>query len=143
MVGYAQTTGNAAYHAFLYEHGAMTDLGTLGGTRSFALGVSAAGQVVGYAQTTGDAVSHAFLYEGGVMLDLNDLIDPLAPLLGQFELFDARAINSFGDIAATGVIDGRQHAFLLTRIETPEPAALGLLRLGFVALLCGRRRVVT
>ena len=34
-------------HAFLYSDGAMTDLGTLGGTNSWASGINDRGQVVG------------------------------------------------------------------------------------------------
>jgi probable HAF family extracellular repeat protein len=30
ILGQAYLAGNAAYHAFLYRHGAMNDLGTLG-----------------------------------------------------------------------------------------------------------------
>ncbi len=32
VVGYGYTAGNAAYQAFLYSNGVMTNLGTLGGT---------------------------------------------------------------------------------------------------------------
>jgi probable HAF family extracellular repeat protein len=61
----------ASYHAFLYSHGTMMDLGTLGGFHSIARAINAAGQVVGYAETFGQ--SHAFLYSDGVMNDLGTL----------------------------------------------------------------------
>src|ERR1039458_9086707 len=51
----------------------ITDLGTLGGTQSWASGINASGQVVGSAQIAGDATWHAFLYSGGIMTDLGTL----------------------------------------------------------------------
>ncbi|PWU15914.1 MAG: HAF repeat-containing protein [Verrucomicrobia bacterium] len=72
VVGYAFTTsGNK--HAFLYSAGAMTDLGTLGGSSSQANGINNSGQVVGHAYLAGNASYHAFLYSGGGMADLGTL----------------------------------------------------------------------
>ncbi|MBU1666511.1 MAG: HAF repeat-containing protein, partial [Gammaproteobacteria bacterium] len=52
----------------------FTGLGTLGGTESGALGVSADGAVVvGYSDITGDVASHAFRWTGGAMSDLGSL----------------------------------------------------------------------
>ena len=41
----------------------MVDLGTLGGSQSFAVAVNDHGQVVGYSHTAGDAESHATLWD--------------------------------------------------------------------------------
>ena len=49
-----------------------TDLGTLGGSSSYAHGINARGQVVGYSSTASDDW-HAFLWEGGTMTDLGTL----------------------------------------------------------------------
>jgi probable HAF family extracellular repeat protein len=51
----------------------ITDLGTLGGTWSFATGLNDNGQVVGAATLPGDTVQHAFLWQNGSMTDLGAL----------------------------------------------------------------------
>jgi probable HAF family extracellular repeat protein len=50
----------------------MTDLGTLGGSSSWATAINPSGQVVGQSETArGD--EHAFFWEKGVMTDLGTL----------------------------------------------------------------------
>jgi probable HAF family extracellular repeat protein len=51
----------------------MNDLGTLGGTESFAYGINASGQVAGGSFTGNGFSSHAFLYSNGTMADLGTL----------------------------------------------------------------------
>jgi probable HAF family extracellular repeat protein len=66
----------------------VTDLGTLGGTSSYAYGINASGQVVGQAEIPGWGF-HAFLYSDGKMTDL-----------GTFDgrSSSARAINDAGQV---------------------------------------------
>jgi probable HAF family extracellular repeat protein len=66
-VGISFPTGNAAYHAFrtvangpIVQGAGGSDLGTLGGIRSFGFGINASGQAVGTALTSGNAATHAF-----------------------------------------------------------------------------------
>jgi probable HAF family extracellular repeat protein len=56
-------------HAFLWQDGTMTDLGTLGGHSSSATGINARGQVVGFASTADEAI-HAVLWDHGTTTDL-------------------------------------------------------------------------
>jgi probable HAF family extracellular repeat protein len=60
----------ARAHAFSWQNGVMTDLGTLSGPGGYsrAESVNRLGQIVGFSWV-GNAI-HGFLYEGGVMTDL-------------------------------------------------------------------------
>ncbi len=120
----------------------VTDLGTLGGSSSYAYGINSSGQVVGWTDigdiSDGNRVEHAFLYSGLTMTDLNSLIDPSSG----WELDSAQAINDAGQIVGYGINGlGQEHAFLLT--PTPEPSTLVLLGVAAIGLLgyAQRRRV--
>jgi probable HAF family extracellular repeat protein len=64
-----QIVGYSGSHAFLYQNGALIDLGTLGGTESQAYAINNLNQVVGLSFLA-SGERHAFLYENGVMKDL-------------------------------------------------------------------------
>src|SRR5574341_1289131 len=51
----------------------LIDLGTLGGSKSFAHAINEAGQVIGYYFLAGNTSYHPLLWEGGVMTDLGTL----------------------------------------------------------------------
>jgi probable HAF family extracellular repeat protein len=69
IVGYG-TNASGDEHAFVYDNGVVTDLGTFGGENSSAMAINNAGQVIGIAQTAGDAEWDLFLYSNGQMTDL-------------------------------------------------------------------------
>jgi probable HAF family extracellular repeat protein len=75
IVGTAQRAGNAARRAFVYQNGAMTELGlaSFGGTDSAATAISDFGPIAGWASTAGNASTRAFLYDLGVTTNLGTL----------------------------------------------------------------------
>jgi len=116
VVGYAQVS-SGENHAFLYQAGRLTDLGTLpGGTQSYAYAINNLGQAVGASDWSAGA-QRAVLFERGVPRDLNGMI----PAGARWLLTEARDINDSGQIVGTGVFDGQVRAFLLT------PAGAGML----------------
>jgi len=68
------TSGLALRHAVRWQHGTVTDLGSLGGVM-FNAGnaINNAGQVVGQSDLPGDTATHAFFWQNGVMTDLGTL----------------------------------------------------------------------
>src|SRR5262249_12139913 len=97
-------------HAFLWQDGRMSDLGTLPGFQtSTAEGINASGHVVGYAwNSRGD--SRPFLWTAEGMKDLNELIDPAS----DWVLETAWDINNHGQIVGHGTAAGMPRAYLLT-----------------------------
>jgi probable HAF family extracellular repeat protein len=87
--------GQPDFHAFLWASGEFTDLGTLGGSASFAVGMNNRAQVVGYAFLDGDQAFDAFLWEDGLMRDLG-------VLPGDF-IAQANGINERGEVIGSSV----------------------------------------
>jgi probable HAF family extracellular repeat protein len=103
VAGYGTAATNV-FHAVRWSAQVPTDLGTLGGTHSFASGINGAGDVVGSSSMPGDAGQHAFLYSGGVMQDLGTLG-------GSFSW--AAGINEAGLVVGSATtISGQGHAFI-------------------------------
>jgi len=80
-------------HAFLWTKATgMRDLGTLGGSQSFAFGISSSGEVVGCSDVAGDLQRHAFKWtQGGGMQDLGTLTG--------YDSGCALGINNSGQVA--------------------------------------------
>jgi probable HAF family extracellular repeat protein len=59
-----------------HTHYTVTDLGTLGGTFSFAGGINNRGDIEGFSTLPGDTAVRAFLWQKGLMADLGTLGGP-------------------------------------------------------------------
>lgn len=99
----------------------MKDLGTLGGSQTFAADLNNFGQVTGSSNLKGDTTSHAFLYSHGRIKDLGTLGG---------ELSDGCSINDAGEIAGTSMRRGttNYHAVLFSRGRIIDLGTLGGLR---------------
>ena len=104
IVGTAQTAGNAARRAFIYQNGTMSLLNnTFGGTDSAATAVSEFGDIAGWASTTNNASTRAFWYSLGVTKNLGTL--------GGASV--ATGVNDHSEIVGySEVASGARHAFL-------------------------------
>ena len=100
-------------HGFLWEDGAMHDLGTLGGPDSLAYWVNEKGQVAGFSYInstpnplTGVPPGHPFLWENGTMHDLGTI--------GGTQVFDLDGLNEHGQIIGQMTLadEGKSHPFL-------------------------------
>jgi probable HAF family extracellular repeat protein len=107
LVGWTEQLSSAnSFQAVLYSGGAFHQIGTLGGSISWAYAINNSGQIVGWAQTSaGD--SHAFLYANGGMMDLGTIGG------GDSQ---AHAINDAGEVVGDSEpandVNGNIHAFL-------------------------------
>jgi probable HAF family extracellular repeat protein len=70
----------------MWTNGTITDLGTLGGTRSAAHAINDNGQVTGWAQTAGDAID-AFVWSNGTMTDPGTFgLDPVGEAINDHDV---------------------------------------------------------
>jgi probable HAF family extracellular repeat protein len=137
---------NGFAHAFVSNGSSIKDLGTLGGNSSYAYGINNLGNVVGYSWTGSNRMD-GFLDEGGVMYDMNALLID-APGWTVTQLY---GINDSNQVVGIGVLNGIEHAVLLTdppppgaessssvtssSADTPEPAAWIITLGGLTALV--------
>jgi probable HAF family extracellular repeat protein len=122
-VGKSQVSGTT-YRAVRWNGTAPTDLGTFGGSSSYATAINAAGQIVGQSQIAGNAASHAVIWDGDAAIDLNALVDP-SVLAAGWVLERANDINDLGWIvgSARNTVLGYTHAFRLEHIAGPPHPA--------------------
>lgn len=107
MIGTGDSAGKM--RALRWDSGAVTDLGSLDGTYSYASAINRTGVAVG-SSSTPEPGGHAFRWTNGVMTDLNDLIVPGSG----WELRDADDINDGGQILGRGRLNNEWHTFLLS-----------------------------
>ena len=109
VVGTSDLSGDNYQHAFLWQKGVMSDLGTLpGDVISVGCGINNRGQVTGVSIDANGNL-RAYLWQNGVMTDLNTLIPANSPLY----LLHGFQINSAGEIAGFGATSsGEVHAYL-------------------------------
>jgi len=111
VVGRADFPGDVIHHAFIWQDGVKTDLGTVDGDPcSVGRGINSRGQAVGVSTDCHGNVLHLFLWDRGSILNLSGLILP-----GSNVTFDdPQFINDRGEIAGNGVLpNGDQHAVVL------------------------------
>jgi probable HAF family extracellular repeat protein len=91
--GFALTTG-----AFLWENGAMKNLGSFGGTCTFASDLNNSGQIVGISTLPGDQLQNAFLWDDGALTALPNTFGG--------HNASAIALSSDGDVVGWGDLQG-------------------------------------
>ncbi len=117
-------------HAFLYQQGVMSDIGTLGGLATVE-GINNLGQVVGQSNGAG------YLYTNGQMVDLNSLIDGA----DGWRVVAASGINDAQQIVSEVFKEGVGNRFVLLDLipAVPEPSTYALLLAGLAWLGAGGR----
>jgi probable HAF family extracellular repeat protein len=113
------TTGLPTFHPFLWDHGTMTDLGTLGGTFSAVNALNNRGEVVGLSSLEDDQVFHAFLWTP------SEGLQDLQTLGGDFA--EATEINEAGEVVGWSFTPGDRatHAFLWRKGELTDLGTVG------------------
>jgi probable HAF family extracellular repeat protein len=139
--GFPVTTINYG-HAFLYQNGQLSSLGTLpgfGGSAATAINDSgiAVGNVFTMDSSANITAQHAVLGNSTGLVDLNTLISANSG----WTLNYARDINDVGQIVGLGTLNGQQHAYLLSPTAVPEPSNIALiLGMGVTGVTYWRRR---
>lgn len=90
FVGNSYERGNPIRHATMWYENSITDLGTLGGTNSYAVAINDFGLIVGTSDTNNDTTAHATLWNGSTIKDLGKLTGSKSS--------NANGINNVGQI---------------------------------------------
>jgi probable HAF family extracellular repeat protein len=121
VVGYSNINEDDV-HAFLYDASAtpkMTDLGTLGGPSSVALGINNPGQIVGHSEISNLGEQHAFLYDASASPKMKDL-----GTLGGLSS-GAQDVNDPGQVVGSaGISSNERHAFLYSNGQMVDLTSL-------------------
>lgn len=117
-------TSDAIYHAALFKHGKIVDLGTLkGGVYSWATGINASGQVVGYSRVRADDIttSRAFIWHASTgMKDIGTLGGIYAQAFG---------INDSGFVTGASQLASMSQELIHAFIYQPELPGPGIPRM--------------
>jgi probable HAF family extracellular repeat protein len=121
--------------AFLWDGGALRDLGTLGGNDAAAQAINEKGEVAGLSytgteinDTTGLPTVHPFIWRNGAMQDLGSLggtlSTPASFAFGPFGKF----LNERGEVAGTSTLPGDEtfHAFFWDKHGMIDLGTLGV-----------------
>ena len=123
IVGFSSLPDSILKHAFRIKSEGMEDLGTLGGSQSWAYAVNESGQIVGTSLSTDDTAYHAFLFDQEKMYDLNDLIVQRPP--GSGHVWGAADINDFGQIVGSSYLLNPLYPMVSPQRDLAFPAVLG------------------
>ena len=128
------SSGDVVEEAVLFSGGEAHLLGALPGSgisESSADSINDSGVIVG--MNLNSIYPKAIVdYSDTGLVDLNSLL-----VNGEgWTLRDADAINNEGQITGTGWYEGRNDAYLLTPVTTPEPATWALAAFGITTLGC-------
>lgn len=158
VVGVTSTPPFGVPHAFLWQNGMMSDLGTLlpqcgvgsGCGFSQAFAINAAGQVVGHSFL--NPTGRAFLWQNGEMTDLGMLRDGKTYSVALGINAAGQVVGDSNSLGPNGQVDGIQHAELWqkdsqgaysrTDLDTLLPAGSGWKRLIAASAINDRGQIV-
>lgn len=114
----------------------VTQLDLLHGSAVQPVSINNQGQVFGRLYTANNEL-HPFFYSNGEMMDLNTVLPGVV-----WDNRLALPLNDAGQIAASAMVNGEVHAFLLTPVPEPETWAMLLAGLGVVGYATRQRRQI-